>query len=103
MKMSTSQGHFEYDKMPFGLKNALATFQSMMDNAFRSSIGTKCFKFQSDMFDNMSIIVLTQIHIMFVHFFGIGSVKTRNKNIFCTYRTKHKFTKFTDVIFRQAT
>ena len=31
-------------------------------------------KFQSDMFDNMSIIVLTQIHIMFVHFFGIESV-----------------------------
>ena len=28
------------------------------------------------MFDNMSIIVLTQIHIMFVHFFGIGSVSS---------------------------
>ena len=30
--------------------------------------------FQIDMFGSMSIIVLTQIHIMFVHFFGIGSV-----------------------------
>ena len=29
------------------------------------------FKFQIDMFGNMSIIVLTQIHTMFVHFFGI--------------------------------
>ena len=28
------------------------------------------------MLDNMSIIVLTQIHIMFVHFFGIGSVSS---------------------------
>ena len=34
------------------------------------------FNFQIDMFDNMSIIVLTQIHIMFVHFFGIGSVSS---------------------------
>ena len=33
-------------------------------------------KFQSDMFDNMSIIVLTQIHKSFVHFFGIGSVSS---------------------------
>ena len=33
-------------------------------------------KLQSDMFDNMSIIVLTQIHKSFVHFFGIGSVSS---------------------------
>ena len=32
--------------------------------------------FQSDMFDNMSIIVFTQIHKIFVHFFGIGSVSS---------------------------
>ena len=31
---------------------------------------------QIDMFGNMSIIVLTQIHIMFVHFFGIESVSS---------------------------
>ena len=28
------------------------------------------------MFDNMSIIVSTQIHKSFVHFFGIGSVSS---------------------------
>ena len=33
-------------------------------------------QFQIDMFGNMSIIVLTQIHIMFVHLFGIGSVSS---------------------------
>ena len=37
---STSQGHFEYNRMPFGLKNAPETFQRMMDNAFRGLIGT---------------------------------------------------------------
>ena len=35
---STIQGHFEYNRMPFGLKNAPATFQIMMDNAFRGLI-----------------------------------------------------------------
>ena len=34
------------------------------------------YEFQIDMFGNMSIIVLAQIHIMFVHFFGIGSVSS---------------------------
>ena len=40
---STSQGHFEYNRMPFGSKNAPATFQRMMDNALRGLIGNKCF------------------------------------------------------------
>ena len=45
---SNSQGHFEYNQMPFGLKNAPATFQRMMDNAFRGIIGSKCFAYIDD-------------------------------------------------------
>ena len=45
---STTQGHFEYNRMPFGLKNAPATFQRMMDNAFRGLIGEKCFAYIDD-------------------------------------------------------
>jgi len=29
---STSNGHYEYKKMSFGLKHTLATFQYLMDN-----------------------------------------------------------------------
>ena len=34
--------------MSFGLKNASATFQRMMDNAFRGLIGNKCFAYIGD-------------------------------------------------------
>ena len=45
---SKSQEHFKYNRMPFGLKNAPATFQRMMDNAFRGLIGTRCFAYIDD-------------------------------------------------------
>ena len=35
---------------------------------FQDIFTQKHYKYQSDMFDNMSIIVLTQIHRIFVHF-----------------------------------
>nr|GEU48526.1 reverse transcriptase domain-containing protein [Tanacetum cinerariifolium] len=35
----TSQGIFCYSKMPFGLKNAEATYQRLMDEAFQKQIG----------------------------------------------------------------
>nr|GFC09984.1 reverse transcriptase domain-containing protein [Tanacetum cinerariifolium] len=35
----TSQGIFCYPKMPFGLKNAKATYQRLVDKAFQKQIG----------------------------------------------------------------
>ncbi|CAK9829637.1 Retrovirus-related Pol polyprotein from transposon 17.6 [Anthophora retusa] len=40
---STPQGHYHYNRMPFGLKNAPATFQRMMDTALRGLINKHCF------------------------------------------------------------
>ena len=45
---SISEGHFEYERMPFGLKNSPATFQRMMDTAFRGLIGKICFIYLDD-------------------------------------------------------
>ena len=44
----TTQGNFEYNRMPFGLKNAPKTFQRTMNNAFRDLIGNKCFAYIVD-------------------------------------------------------
>ena len=45
---STPRGHFEYNRMPFGLKNAPATFQRVMDKALRGLIGNVCFVYLDD-------------------------------------------------------
>ena len=45
---STPQGHFHYNRMPFGLKNAPATFQRMMDTALRGLVGNNCFVYLDD-------------------------------------------------------
>lgn len=45
---STTQGHFHFNRMPFGLKNAPATFQRMMDTALRGLIGKYCLVYLDD-------------------------------------------------------
>lgn len=45
---STAQGHFEFTRMPFGLKNAPATFQRAMNNVLAGYIGYICFVYLDD-------------------------------------------------------
>ena len=44
----TPQGHYHYNRMPFGFKNAPATFQRMIDTALRGLINKHCFAYLDD-------------------------------------------------------
>jgi hypothetical protein len=45
---STSQGHFEYNRMPFGLKNAPSTFARLMSTVLSGLQGIKCLVYLDD-------------------------------------------------------
>lgn len=45
---STQNGHFEFIRMPFGLKTAPATFQRTMDNVLRGLQGLHCMVYLDD-------------------------------------------------------
>ena len=45
---STPKGHFEYMRMPMGIKNAPATFQRLMDNMITGMHGTEAFIYLDD-------------------------------------------------------
>lgn len=45
---STNKGHFEFTRMPFGLKNAPATFQRAMNNILGDYIGKICYVYLDD-------------------------------------------------------
>lgn len=45
---SVPQGHFEFKRMPFGLKNAPSTFQRLMNTALSGLQGTRCFVYLDD-------------------------------------------------------
>jgi len=45
---STKHGHYEYTRMPFGLKNAPATFQRCMNNLLEDLIYKDCLVYLDD-------------------------------------------------------
>lgn len=45
---SVNNGHYEYVRMPFGLKSAPSTFQRVMDNVLRDYIYKICFVYMDD-------------------------------------------------------
>ncbi|KMQ85846.1 enzymatic polyprotein endonuclease reverse [Lasius niger] len=45
---STPYGHYEYNRMPFGLKNAPATFQRLMNSILTGMQGIKCLVYLDD-------------------------------------------------------
>lgn len=45
---NSENGHYEFTKMPFGLKNAPPTFQRVMDNILEGEIGENCSVYMDD-------------------------------------------------------
>ena len=45
---STRDGHFQYTRMPFGMKGAPATFQRLMTTILRGIQGIKCLVYLDD-------------------------------------------------------
>lgn len=45
---SVPSGHYEYNRMPFGLKGAPACFTRLMNEVLRGLIGTSCYVYMDD-------------------------------------------------------
>ena len=59
---SINNGHYEYLRMPFGLRNAPSTFQRVMDNILREYLHKFCFVYMDDV-----VIFSKSLHDHLVH------------------------------------
>nr|GEX38995.1 hypothetical protein [Tanacetum cinerariifolium] len=77
----TDQGTYCYTKMPFGLKNAGATYQSLFDLAFQSQIGINLEAYVDDMVikSNDENVLLANIAKMFDNLRRINMKLNLNK------------------------
>jgi len=64
---STHRGHYEFKRMPFGLINAPATFQRIMNQTLTGTIGSECFVYLDDIivFSNDFETHLSKLKIIF--------------------------------------
>lgn len=72
---SVNNGHYEYVRMPFGLKNAPSTFQRVMDNILREYLYKFCFVYMDDV-----VIFSKSLHDHLIHIKQIFS-KFREFNL----------------------
>jgi len=59
---NTDSGHYEFNRMPFGLKNAPATFQRMMNMVLRNEINKRCLVYLDDI-----IVFAPTNKLLFLH------------------------------------
>lgn len=74
---SVDRGHYEFVRMPFGLKNAPSTFQRVMDNVLNDLIGTVCLVYLDDI-----VIYSTSLEEHIQHLKKVlGKLRTANLKI----------------------
>ncbi|XP_048484046.1 uncharacterized protein LOC125490066 [Plutella xylostella] len=69
---SVPQGHFQFNRMPFGLKNAPSTFQKLMNTCLSGLQGTRCFVYLDD--------IVVYSHDLNSHINNLKSVFERLRN-----------------------
>lgn len=72
---STPFGHYEFERIPFGLKNAPATFQRLMDKVLSGLYGTELFVY----FDN--IVIYSSSLTEHAHKFNKSADRLRAANL----------------------
>lgn len=76
---STPHGHYQFSRMPFGLKNAPATFQRLMDQVLTGLQGTELFVYMDDIVIYASSLREHDIKITtLIHYTLMDRLRTAN-------------------------